>query len=97
MPDLQAWTDLADKTTSQFPTSNDCEATRRFPFSPAPFFPAWRICDIAASGSSESRVLGRVNPDRPFVLHAITRAPSKEKRTPTQGAFLPEDLKRATC
>jgi len=32
-PTLQAWTDLADKTTSQFPTSNDCEATRR------PLFP----------------------------------------------------------
>jgi hypothetical protein len=24
-PALQARTDLADKTTSQFPTSNDCE------------------------------------------------------------------------
>jgi hypothetical protein len=24
---LQAWTDLADKTTSQFPVSNDCEVT----------------------------------------------------------------------
>ena len=30
---LQAWTDLADKTTSQFPTSNDCEVTGRPPFS----------------------------------------------------------------
>jgi hypothetical protein len=25
---LQAWTDLADKTTSQFPASNDCEVIR---------------------------------------------------------------------
>jgi hypothetical protein len=52
---FQAWTDLADKTTSQFPTSNDCEVAS------ALFFGVWRICDITAVGSSESRDVGAVS------------------------------------
>ena len=38
---LQAWTDLADKTTSQFPASNDCEVTGRPPFPRCGEFVIW--------------------------------------------------------
>lgn len=60
---LQAWTDLADKTTSQFPVSNDCEVTRGPPFSRCGEFVISRKPD-----RQKDKIADGIDRSRPFQL-----------------------------